>query len=67
MHRPVIAPRGLDYDELDLRLVQHLAKAAAAAGVVPELSHLARRGDVDVESGLADIDTGNYLFLVHVP
>ena len=33
MHVPVIAPGGLHNDELDLRLVQHLAKAAAAAGV----------------------------------
>ena len=67
VHRPVIAPRSLEYDEFDLLLAQHLAKAAAAAGVVLELSHLARRGDVDVESGLADIDTDNYLLLVHVP
>ena len=67
VHIPVIAARGLHNDELDLRLVQHLAKAPAATGVVPELSRLARRGDADVEVGLADINAGDYLFLVHVP
>ena len=67
MHIPVIAPSGLDNDELDLRLVQHLAKATAAAGIVLELPRLARRGNADVESGLADIDSGDYLLLVHVP
>ena len=64
---PVIAARGLDDDELDLELVQCLAKAAAAAGVILELACLARRGDIDIDGGLADINAGDYLLLVHVP
>ena len=39
----------------------------AATGVVPEDSALVPRRDMDVEIVLADIDAGNYGFLLHFP
>ena len=63
---PVIAAGRLDNDKLDTGLPQHLAQAAAPAGVIPARSSLTRRCDVDVEMGLADIDTGDHLFLIAI-
>ena len=66
MQLPVVATRGLNNDELDARPVEQFTQPTTAAGVVPELPCLARRGDVDIDVFLTDIDSCNYFFLVHV-